>query len=765
MVLPVVGTMSGKKRRRPAAAGTTMDHHTPMTHGTNVTMGTTRNSRPMTTHNNELDLPRLKGVPLYLSPLVWEAIRATRSYYYRVPNAPCLTSSLQTLITDHGRQRQQSQEAHTNDEEDDDENDVTGSILRRFAQSSSLIVPQHHQQQSEEERATAKYREAALNATKAVVDGIQTHVFRQANTNNSTEDSNHNTAIPTTDPVVTACFHHLWEKCTTVPGGNKDTPKHRLRRIAGWRAGLFLARELLLRSKDCRATIAGSSGSSDFLTTVMEQTPLLPTTAPTTQTIMAQREAVQLLELLATRYGHTHYPCMVVAHVGLIDRLVARGIQTNVSLSFHSRARDDQSTMATMGRLREQRDAALRYGDKEYNKVQRLVQRADACFPILMPRFAFQNNTRFPRLTPPPPPTSTTLVNIMSEDTTKETSVDGSNTVAATAITTAVTTNEVNIDSWHEDDEDDNDDSVDWEDGAAQEDLELDNREHQSMEDSYENHEAAVERTLAVMQNENGTGILTDGGLDIDFSSSTAAEYDDATTTGNRHPENDKDETVADLTTMDDAKSRASQVLNKCVHRLGERHMPRLARYMEGLVAADSMTFSNNTASLVVLPDKARRQRAVLLQKLMDIKGAVATVLSLATRVENVSSSTTLIQQDGTHSVDDSSTLTASTILPQNNIATASSSSETMGSMTRSDGLVKPNTLATTKTACHDGFHDEIWSMEHPKRQRKLDKNSSIKDRLWMSSLRQTGGSMHTKPFKRHISIGRNKLQIKYRKA
>eukprot|EP00978_Attheya_sp_CCMP212_P045259 scaffold339634_cov40-Attheya_sp.AAC.1 len=395
---------------------------------------------------------------------------------------------------------------------------------------------------------------------------------------------------------------------------------------------------------------------------------------------MAQREAVQLLELLATRYGHTLYPCMVVAHVGLMDRLVARGIQiqTNVSLSFQSNDHDPNTTTTTtttnMGRLRQQRDAALRYGDKEYNKVQRLVQRADACFPILMPRFAFQNNTRFTRLTPPPP-TSMTVVNIMSEDTTKETSVDGSNTVATTAITTATTdTNEVNIDSWHEDDEDDND-SVDWEDGAAQEDLGLDKKEHQSSDDSYENHEAAVERTLAVMQNENGTGILTDGGLDIDFSSSMAAEYDDTVTTVNHNPKNDKDETVVDLTTttttMDDAKSRAYQVLNKCVHRLGERHMPRLARYMEGLVAADSMTFSNNAASLVVLPDETRRQRAVLLQKLMDIKGAVATVLSLATRVEHFSSSTTVVPQDGIHPLNDSSTLTATTLLPQNNIATA----------------------------------------------------------------------------------------------
>eukprot|EP00978_Attheya_sp_CCMP212_P036263 scaffold163030_cov35-Attheya_sp.AAC.1 len=176
---------------------------------------------------------------------------------------------------------------------------------------------------------------------------------------------------------------------------------------------------------------------------------------------------------------------------------------------------------------------------------------------------------------------------------------------------------------------------------------------------------------------------------------------------------------------MYDAKSRAYQVLNKCVHRLGERHMPRLARYMEGLVAADSMTFSNNAASLIVLPDETRRQRAVLLQKLMDIKGAVATVLSLATRVEHVSSSTTVVPQDGIHPLNDSSTLTATTLLPQNNIATASSSSGTMGSITPSDGLAKPNTLATTKTACHDdNFHDEMWSMEHPKRQLKLDKNS-----------------------------------------
>jgi hypothetical protein len=148
------------------------------------------------------------------------------------------------------------------------------------------------------------------------------------------------------------------------------------------------------------------------------------------------------------------------------------------------------------------------------------------------------------------------------------------------------------------DDEDgEEDDDIHWEDGDGVD----------GNGDFEESHAAAVARTLAVMESSGG---LRGGELEIDFGSQ-------------------KDEGPAEQAP---GNPQCIGRLQTCVQLLNQRHRPRLTAWVEGLTNADNLMLE--CSSLVLLPSDTMRKRNELLERLLELKRVISSVLSAASRLE-----------------------------------------------------------------------------------------------------------------------------------
>jgi hypothetical protein len=149
--------------------------------------------------------------------------------------------------------------------------------------------------------------------------------------------------------------------------------------------------------------------------------------------------------------------------------------------------------------------------------------------------------------------------------------------------------------------DEDDDGDFDWEEGDEH--AQLASRD---VDESSTDHAAAVERTLAVMESSGG---LQGGTLEISLSTRT----DDIEDAGHV------------------ANEQAREILCQTAEKLSSRHMPRLSAWIDALTKADGLRLDGQ--SLVAMSVKDSRYRADLLQRLLDIKRTVASVLSSARRL------------------------------------------------------------------------------------------------------------------------------------
>jgi hypothetical protein len=151
------------------------------------------------------------------------------------------------------------------------------------------------------------------------------------------------------------------------------------------------------------------------------------------------------------------------------------------------------------------------------------------------------------------------------------------------------------------DDSDDDDDDIDWDDG--------DNFGEGDIQTASESdHLAAVERTLATMKSSGG---LRGGEIEIDL-----ARTDAVTGTGDEAPVN-------------------LEMLSKLENHtkvLAGRHLPRLTRWLDGLVNADNLVVG--ASSLVSLPASTAKQRKDLVDQLSGLKQEASSIISSASRLD-----------------------------------------------------------------------------------------------------------------------------------
>lgn len=144
----------------------------------------------------------------------------------------------------------------------------------------------------------------------------------------------------------------------------------------------------------------------------------------------------------------------------------------------------------------------------------------------------------------------------------------------------------------------DEEEDVDWEDGYEDE------------VNNVEDHAAAVERTMAVMETIRG---INGGSIEISMQDGAQIESTGA---------------------LDPLKAAAREKLKNVVEILASRHMPRLSGWAAGLTNADSLQSSDgNEARLVSLPLKTNQLRKAVLLRVIALKASVASVLAAAKRI------------------------------------------------------------------------------------------------------------------------------------
>jgi len=335
-------------------------------------------------------------------------------------------------------------------------------------------------------------------------------------------------------------------------------------KMATRRSALGLAFELLRRSASSRAAFC----SADWLKRYVSHATKLSSTSncragseAVPLEVTVQREAVLLLSELSDKFGSL-YPRLMVAHRYLEEN---QGIlcQKDISNEVSSARRKD------IDGLRKVRDLAIKWGEKECSRVRKIIRRADKCFEVLVPRLGTAPSQKMC--------TPQDVKNVISKG------------------------------NWS----DDEDSGIDWEDV-----YDCDNGDEKDYGTgaSIDNHEAAVERTLEVMEKSQG---LEEGALEIDF---------------DKRDDNGEEngQTLHNL----ESDSSVLQILHLCANTILTEHKPRIDEWVHSLIAADGMTSQRQEgsygSSLVVLDVTLRRKRNETLKMLMGYKRDISRMLTAA---------------------------------------------------------------------------------------------------------------------------------------
>lgn len=303
------------------------------------------------------------------------------------------------------------QENDNNEQTQQQSSSIVDSILNRMASSDEEKSIRKRRERMEEDR------QSWLNAVKRKAKEC------------------HNGGSNT---VPLSCFRYLWDL------GQQHT------RVAVRRASLNLCGSLLLKSSECRIYVSSDETLFTWVTCVVEAKNVKASSEK--QVSCWQAEALEWLRHLSEAHGDL-YPKLRVAQQFLQQRCSSL---INIVTEGNSGA--------TMPDLRRIRDIAMKYGDREIEKVDKLIHRAHKCLDVLVPRMG-----------------------LTVERDEREATVPMDSAVTPAA------------------DDDSDDDDIEWED--ADEEFE---------EKAGEDHTKAVERTLAAMASYGG---LQGGHIEINLES------------------------------------------------------------------------------------------------------------------------------------------------------------------------------------------------------------------------------------------------------
>lgn len=378
-------------------------------------------------------------------------------------------------------------------------------------------------------------------------------------------------------------FLYLWEM------------QQQHKRMTVRRSALFLSGLLLLRSKDCRfhldqethladwvsnigVKIDGSSSSTSRDSAHDSSEARKNSNRKIVQHAFLQKEAIALISHLVDKGFGRMYAKLAVA---------AKSLRHQCTTNTSSLLETTTSTITTppgMANWRKLRDFALLHGPKEIQKVRKLLDRADECLEILVPRIEGVRR---------PSPSSTSGGN--GQSVYGENGDDG------------------NING----DEDSSDgDDIDWEDGNE---IEKNGAKPASNEQNV--HLSAVEITMAAME-KTGSTLFSGGLLEIDFD----RRVDDEECGNN-------DGVVSGSDNLSSNVNKARGKLEKIVQKLSNRHLVRLSAWLDGLRNSDNLVVRVESASLVSLSPGNNDLRLELISRLSVLRQDVSTVISSASRL------------------------------------------------------------------------------------------------------------------------------------
>jgi hypothetical protein len=360
------------------------------------------------------------------------------------------------------------------------------------------------------------------------------------------------------------------------------------------RAALIISKEILQRSSDARAYFDSGVVLMDFVSVIQRVDSENESTTDATMAPrrMFQQDAIEMIKYLADKFG-TFYPKYSVAN-RLLGEISVASFATVASTN-----NDGQSQMANMKRLRIERDVALRKGSKACDFLERLIDKVDGYFGILVPRYG----------------------GFMNRMDSHEVGKDVADTSGQGPVKRQSDNDNVDVDCNNTDEvikEEDDDDSIDWEEGDANESSADDQNcavDHDSQTENllFNDHHEAVSHTLDIMQR---SGLLQEGGLSLEVGSLVQ----------NSVLETDHNDVQVKLT--------------KLVDDLSSRKLPRLNRWINALSHADLMEeraiedpasiAGDGPVSLVLLSEEKRALRGPLLKRMMNVKSEIETVIQSA---------------------------------------------------------------------------------------------------------------------------------------
>jgi hypothetical protein len=545
-----------------------------------------------------LDLPDIPGLPIQVIPLQLNALKVTTKFFQQDAIAKATTIPPYEVQPPDSSTDASAERTTAVSTDNSSSLSVMESIMNRLEKSTAALPPEEERLSQERTKRKKEALESWLEAIHRCVRDQRQYQSRQ-NNNNDDGKSRFGGGGKTCVPL--AALEHLWDvgqshKRLTVRRAALHCCGHLLQKSSDCRRWLFQEGTFLVDWMDVLAaatTLASTSSSSSTSRSTAITDQEVPGEAASTGTRIRfwQREALLLLQHFVEQGYSDLYPTLTVALLRLkqtCPMVVVSESDASTSGGIASTSSDRVHTMADWRRLR---DVALQYAEQEERCVRKLIQRAQACMDILVPRLGVVEFA-----SPPPQPN------------------DVSTTAVCDGIGKDIREKEKD-DNDEDDDDDDDEEDIDWEDGFDQDDgIPEENGNEPEL------HAAAVERTLAAIETTAG---LQSGALEIDFD----RQDPDNDTATNKDEEHALSEPAVLL-----ARTR----LIKCVGILFDRHMPRLAAWVEGLTCADGLVLQQKDGAascfVTMSQDQAHRRKDVL-GALLEVKSTVASILQSAQRL------------------------------------------------------------------------------------------------------------------------------------
>ena len=410
------------------------------------------------------------------------------------------------------------------------------------------------------------------------------------------------------------------------------------------RSALAILKEILDKSSDARSYLASGQILLDFVSvienaqeTAQENTEENGTTSSSTglnnmsPTSLFKLEAMEIIHNLASKFGQFYTQYTVASRLlgdVSVNFMHTNSLQNNTHNNNESNS--NQPQQIDMRMFRRDRDDALEYGLKACQSLERILDRGDLYFKAIVPRFGGFNTV---------------------DDSLDTMNIDDDSKMAAEE-------KEMSSNNYKEEDEDD-DDSINWEEGDADE---SDEHDTESIDHTTAlEHHAAVNHTLDVMDK---SGALLDGRLAVQVNDAESGEREASTA----------DTSSSDLaaeTNQDQATNptiEARQKLQTLVQKLSTNRLPRLNKWIQALIHADGMQErvvadpaamgSEGQVSLVLISEEKRAIRGKLLQQMLKIKAEIEVLLksaaTLGIRPEDETTATSNVSNSEARSLNNS---------------------------------------------------------------------------------------------------------------